>query len=94
MKEILVQPDSEGKRGKWITKLLEYNLVLKPTKIIKGQGLAKLIVDSNYKFLRLHHIFSQSDKLGLQVEGACLQVMEKYLYSYCYNDSVYFLKNL
>jgi hypothetical protein len=51
VKEILVQPDSEGKRGKWITKLLEYNLVIKPTKLIKGQGLAKLLVDSNYKFL-------------------------------------------
>jgi hypothetical protein len=43
VKEILVQPDSEGKRGRWITKILEYNMVINPTKLIKGQGLAKLL---------------------------------------------------
>jgi hypothetical protein len=47
VKEILVQPDCEGKRGKWITKILEYNLTIKPTELIKGQGLAKLIIESN-----------------------------------------------
>ena len=36
VKEILVQPDSEGKRGKWIVKLLEYDLQINPTKLIKG----------------------------------------------------------
>jgi hypothetical protein len=44
VKEILVQPDCEGKRGKWITKILEYDLTIKPTKLIKGQGLAKLMI--------------------------------------------------
>jgi hypothetical protein len=43
VKEIMVQLDSEGKRGRWITKILEYNMVIKPTKLIKGQGLAKLL---------------------------------------------------
>jgi hypothetical protein len=28
VKEIIVQPDNEGKRGEWITKFLEYNLVI------------------------------------------------------------------
>jgi hypothetical protein len=43
VKEILIQPNSEGKRGKWIVKLLEYELQIKPTNFIKGQGLAKLL---------------------------------------------------
>jgi len=43
MKDILTQPDPEGKMGKWIAVLLEYDLDIKPTKLIKGQGLAKLI---------------------------------------------------
>jgi hypothetical protein len=43
VREILVQPDSEVKRGRWITKILEYNMVIQPTKLIKGQGLAKLL---------------------------------------------------
>ena len=43
VKEIMVQPDSEGKRGRWITKILEYNMVIKPTKLIKGHGVDKLL---------------------------------------------------
>lgn len=43
IKYILMQPNSEGKRGKWITKILEYDLEIKPTKLIKGQGLAWLL---------------------------------------------------
>jgi hypothetical protein len=39
----LNQPDSDGKRGKWIEKIQEYDLEIKPTKLIKGQGLAKLL---------------------------------------------------
>jgi len=43
VKEILVQPNCEGKRGKWITKIVEYDLTIKPTQLIKGQGLSKLM---------------------------------------------------
>jgi hypothetical protein len=31
VKEILVQHDCEGKRGKWMKKILEYNLTINPT---------------------------------------------------------------
>jgi hypothetical protein len=43
VKDILTQPDLEGRRGKWITVMLEYDLEIKPTKLIKGQGIAKLM---------------------------------------------------
>jgi hypothetical protein len=43
VREILVQLDSEGKMGRWITKIVEYNMVIKPTKWIKGHGLVKLL---------------------------------------------------
>jgi hypothetical protein len=36
VKEILTQPYPEGRRGKWIDVLLEYDLDIKPTKLIKG----------------------------------------------------------
>ena len=36
VKDILTQPDLEGKGGKWIVVLLEYDLEIKPTKLIKG----------------------------------------------------------
>ena len=47
VKDILTQ-DPDGKRGKWIAVILEYDLETKPTKLIKGQGLAKLMVESNF----------------------------------------------
>jgi len=43
IKDILTQADPDGKRGKWIAKLLEYDIEIKPTKLVKGQGLAKLL---------------------------------------------------
>jgi hypothetical protein len=47
VKDILTQLDPEGRRGKWIMAMLEYNLKIKPMKLIKGQGLTKLMVQSN-----------------------------------------------
>jgi hypothetical protein len=43
LKEIMNQHDSDGKRCKWIAKIQEYDLDIKPTKLIKGQGLAKIL---------------------------------------------------
>jgi hypothetical protein len=36
VKDILTQPEPEGRRGKWIVAMLEYDLDIKPTKLIKG----------------------------------------------------------
>ena len=44
VKDILTQ-DPDGKRGKWIAVILEYDLEIKPTKLIKGQGLARLMAE-------------------------------------------------
>ena len=54
IKDVLTQPDSEGKRGKWIAKIMEYDVDIKPTKLVKGQGLDKLLADSNCQALGLH----------------------------------------
>lgn len=43
VKDVLVQTDPEGRIGKWIAALLEYDVEIKPTKLVKGQGLAKLM---------------------------------------------------
>ena len=47
VKSILTQPDPEGRRVKWIAVLLEYDIKINPTKLIKGKGLAKIMTDSN-----------------------------------------------
>jgi hypothetical protein len=40
VKDVLSQQDCMGTRRKWVSKIQEYDLEIKPTKIIKGQGLA------------------------------------------------------
>ena len=55
VKDILSQyPD--GKRGKWIDVILEYDLEIKPTKLIKGQGLAQLMAESNLQALDINMV--------------------------------------
>lgn len=51
MKDILVQGDSEGKRDRWIVKIQEYDMVIKSTKLIKGQGLARILSEANCQAL-------------------------------------------
>ena len=59
VKEILTQPDFEGKRGHWIAKIMEYDIEIKPTKLVKGQGLAKLITESNFQELGLNVVLDE-----------------------------------
>jgi len=37
MKDILIQLDIDGIWGKWIAKILEFDLEVKPTKLVKGK---------------------------------------------------------
>ena len=51
IKDILTQAEPDGRRAKWISTLLEYEIEVRPTKLVKGQGLAKLMTQSNYESL-------------------------------------------
>jgi hypothetical protein len=50
--------------SKWIVVLLEYDLEIKPTNLIKGQGLAKLMAHTNCELLGINFMaeFSTSAK--------------------------------
>ena len=37
--------------GKWVSKIQEYDLEIKPTKLIMGQGVAKMLTQGNEKAL-------------------------------------------
>jgi hypothetical protein len=71
--------------------LLEYDLEIKPTKLIKGQSLAKLMAQSNYDALNLNQldcdagIFNVSEKSTI-----CLD----FLASPWYKDIIFVLQNL
>jgi hypothetical protein len=60
VKDILIHLDIDGRRRKWIAKILEFDLEIKPTKLFKGQGLAKLLVESNCKSLEINFINTYS----------------------------------
>ena len=47
VKDILSQQDCLGIRGKWVSKIQEYDLEIRPTKSIKGQGIAKMLSQGN-----------------------------------------------
>ena len=64
VKDILSQ-DPDRKRGKWIAVILEYDLEIKPTKMIKGQGLAQLMAKSNLKALDFNMIYALDEQQGL-----------------------------
>ena len=89
VKGILTQPDPEGRRAKWIATLLEYDIEINPTKLIKGKGLVKVLIDSNCESLQLNFLFSQSHQLDTWVE-----VMIDFTTSSFYSDLVHVLQNL
>ena len=56
IKEILTQAKFDGRRAKWIATLLEYDLEISPTKLVKGQGLEKLMAQSNCEVLGMNFL--------------------------------------
>ena len=59
VQRILTQPDLEGKRAKWVALLLECDIEIKPTKLVKGHGLAKMMTDSHCDSLQLNFLACQ-----------------------------------
>jgi hypothetical protein len=89
VKDILTQPDVENRRVKWIAIILEYDLEIKTTKLVKCQGLEKLMAQSNFDLLGINFIAYFS----LDAEPTP-QVSQKFLSSPWYSDIIYILYNL
>ena len=90
VKGILTQNGPEGKRGKWITTILEYDIEINPIKLIKGQGLAKFMVESNCQALDINFIGALDD----QEEMETPQISEPFIVSPWYGDIIFVLLNL
>ena len=48
VKMFLNQQLREGKRANWMAKIQEYDIEIKPLKVVKGQGLCKIITNSDF----------------------------------------------
>ena len=86
VKGILMQPYLEGRRAKWIAVILEYYIETKPSKLVKGQGLAKMMKNSNCDSLQMNFLTSYSIQLDVEI-----QVMPRFSTSPWYSDIVYAL---
>jgi hypothetical protein len=73
VKDILIQPDIDGRRSKWIARILEFDLEIKPSKLVKGQGLARLLAKSNCKFLGVNFINTCSEDQQAEFQTTVLR---------------------
>ena len=84
IKDILTQAEPNGRRAKWITTLLEYDIEIRPTKL----GLAKLMAQSKHEALGINSFESCINTSAQQEEG---QVHPDFLASPWYKDIVHVL---
>ena len=63
MKDVLTQPDLDGKIAKWIAKLIEFDIEVNPAKLVRGQGLAKLMAKENCELMGINFTCVNSTKL-------------------------------
>ena len=87
-KDILTQAEPDGRRAKWIATLQEYGIEIRPTKLVKGKGLAKLIADSNFEALGVN-FFEKCIEIIAQTEER--QVHPYFIASSWYKDIIYVL---
>jgi hypothetical protein len=94
VKDIIIQPDLDGRRRKWIAKILEFDLEIKPSKLVKGQGLAKLLAKSNCKALRVKFINTCSENQQTKFSDKIPQDSPSLAECAWYKDIIYFLQRL
>jgi hypothetical protein len=94
VKEILIQPDIDGRRSRWIAKILEFDLEIKPTKLVKGQGLSKLLAESNCKNLGVNFINACSENQQGEVVNEDPQSGPSLAGCTWYEDVIFFLQEL
>jgi hypothetical protein len=85
VKDVLSQVEGLGSRGRWITKIQEYDLEIKTTKLIKGQGLDKMLTEGYEKALG---IVFQIENEEFPPNLLNLEQVE------WYTDIIFYIKNL
>lgn len=84
VKDVLVQHDGLGAREKWIYRVQEYDLDIRPIKIIKGQGLDRMLVEGNEEAI-------ESQDQHETVINIVLNIDEDHEW---YKEIIYYLKNM
>jgi hypothetical protein len=82
VKYVLSQQDCMGTRGKWVSKIQEYDLEIKPTKIVKGQGLSQMLTESNQETIQM----GEKEQINM--------VVSEIEHDDWHSDIIYYLNNL
>ena len=67
LKDVLTQLDIDGKRAKWISNLIEFDIEVKPTKLVKGLGLTKLMSKEKCELMGINFTCVKSAKVQTMV---------------------------
>jgi hypothetical protein len=94
VKEILIQPYIDKTRSKCIAKIFEFDLEIKPTKLVKGQGLARFSAESNYKALGVNFINNCSENKQDEFSDEDPKVTPSLAGCTWYKDIIFFLQKL
>jgi hypothetical protein len=97
IKGILVQLDSYRKIVRWLAKIQEFDLEVKPTKLVKGQGLENLLAESNFRALGINHLESHKDLLDIEEfddQTPTIQIQDKFASSSWYGNIFSYLLTL
>eukprot|EP00253_Pinus_taeda_P027139 PITA_27139 len=98
VKDILIQMDIDGKRAKWISKFIGFNIEVKPTKLVKGQGLAKLMVEENCILLDINsmslNLDNEQTKGGIEEQKKNQSLVENLATCEWYYNIVHFFQKL
>jgi hypothetical protein len=98
VKHVLVQTDIDGKRSKWIAKMIEFYIDIKLVKLVRGQGLAKLLANENCKTLGINLVGVNEKRMQSQISEEKLtydlQVSSHLADCEWYSHIIYFLQNL
>jgi hypothetical protein len=96
VKDVLIQPNIDGIRIKWIGKLIEFDDEIKLAKLVKGQGLAKLLAEENCKLLEMNFVGINAKNIQVSEDRSSdnLQVSPDLDECEWYSHIIYFLQNL
>ena len=80
-----------------VSKIQEFDLEVKLTKLVKGQGIAKILAESNFRELGINHLQAYEeipDIKEFDVETLETQIQEKFSSSAWYSEIVSYLLTL
>jgi hypothetical protein len=83
VKEVLIKKECSGTSRRWITKIQEYDLEIRTTKMVRGQGLKKMMAENNLDALQDIQVKEHVNSLFSSLENCDW-----------YDDLVFYFKNL